>query len=201
MDIKMMETAQAIALINDFKKNGVVKLGFAGGESLHRKDIDQLLEYSHKSGLITSISSNGKEIYNHIDAISKYVDVVQLSLDGPKDVHDELRGYTFTSPPFGYRMENNMLIPVLEEAEIVVRIYKEYLSGMGVSKIVAGLNSDPDVPRKPWTKEGVRYILSNEKYVGDNSEELSDGLYQQENKDQPWRNGSLSGNRQSSGDH
>lgn len=109
--------------------------------------------------------------------------------------------YTFTSPPFSYRMENNMLIPVLEEAEIVVRIYKEYLSGMGVSKIVAGLNSDPDVPRKPWTKEGVRYILSNEKYVGDNSEELSDGLYQQENKDKPWRNGSLSGNRQSSGDH
>lgn len=93
MDLKMMETAQAIALINDFKKNGVVKLGFAGGESLHRKDIDQLLEYSHNSGLITSISSNGKEIYNHIDAISKYVDVVQLSLDGPKDVHDELRGY------------------------------------------------------------------------------------------------------------
>lgn len=75
--------------------------------------------------------------------------------------------YTFKTPPFGYRMENNTLIPIAEEAEIVIRIYKEYLSGMGVSKIVSGLNSDPFVPRKPWTKEGVRYILSNEKYIGD----------------------------------
>ena len=75
--------------------------------------------------------------------------------------------YTFTSQPFGYRMENNTLIPVPEEAEVVVRIYKEYLSGMGVSKIVMGLNADPDVPGKPWGREGVRYILSNEKYIGD----------------------------------
>ncbi|MFR1517959.1 MAG: recombinase family protein [Clostridia bacterium] len=75
--------------------------------------------------------------------------------------------YTFTAPPFGYRMENNTLIPVQEEAEIVIRIYKEYLCGMGVSKIVSGLNSDPDVPGKPWRKEGVRYILANEKYIGD----------------------------------
>lgn len=42
--------------------------------------------------------------------------------------------YTFTAPPFGYRMENNTLIPVPEEAEIVIRIYKEYLSGMGVAR-------------------------------------------------------------------
>lgn len=75
--------------------------------------------------------------------------------------------YTFTSQPFGYRMENNTLIPVPEEAEVVVRIYREYLSGMGIGKIVMGLNDDPDVPGKPWGKEGVRYILSNEKYIGD----------------------------------
>lgn len=64
-------------------------------------------------------------------------------------------------------MENNSLIPIPEEVEVVVRIYKEYLSGMGVGKIVMCLNADPNVPGKPWGKEGVRYILSNEKYIGD----------------------------------
>lgn len=93
MDLRVMETDQAVGLIKDLKKNGVVKLGFAGGESLHRKDIDQLLACSYDAGLVTSISSNGREIVNHIDVISKYVDVVQLSLDGSKDIHDGLRGY------------------------------------------------------------------------------------------------------------
>ena len=92
MDLRVMETYQAVELIKDFKRNGVIKLGFAGGESLHRKDIDQLLACSYEMGLVTSISSNGREIANHIDAISKYVDVVQLSLDGSKDIHDGLRG-------------------------------------------------------------------------------------------------------------
>ncbi len=92
MDLRVMETYQALNLIKDLKRCGVIKLGFAGGESLHRKDIDQLLACSHDMGLVTSISSNGQEIANHIDAISKYVDVVQLSLDGSKAIHDELRG-------------------------------------------------------------------------------------------------------------
>lgn len=75
--------------------------------------------------------------------------------------------YTFTTPPFGYKKENNTLVPIPEEAEVVVRIFRDYLSGMGVGKIVMGLNADPKVIGKPWGKEGVRYILSNEKYIGD----------------------------------
>lgn len=36
-----------------------------------------------------------------------------------------------------------------------------------MGKITAQLNADPNIPGKPWGKERVRYILSNEKYVGD----------------------------------
>lgn len=87
-----MNTEQAVSLIKDLKNNGVVKLGFAGGESLCRKDIDILLKTAHESGLITSLSSNGKEIINHIDSIKRYVDVVQVSIDGSEDIHDYMRG-------------------------------------------------------------------------------------------------------------
>lgn len=89
---KELHTDEAVRLIESLPKQGVVKLGFAGGEALCREDIDLLLEASHKSGLITSLSSNGKAIGSHMDSILKYVDVVQLSLDGQKETHDALRG-------------------------------------------------------------------------------------------------------------
>ena len=92
LNLLSMDTEQALLLIRDLKKNGVVKLGFAGGESLYREDIDELLECAHKEGLVTSISSNGRAIHDHIHAIEKYIDVVQLSLDGCEEIHDELRG-------------------------------------------------------------------------------------------------------------
>lgn len=75
--------------------------------------------------------------------------------------------YVFTTAPFGYKLEGDTLIPIPEQAEIVVRIYKDYLSGMGMSKIAANLNTEPGMLGKPWTKQGIRYILTNEKYIGD----------------------------------
>lgn len=38
--------------------------------------------------------------------------------------------YVFTTAPFGYKLEGDTLIPIPEQAEIVVRIYKDYLSGI-----------------------------------------------------------------------
>lgn len=95
------------------------------------------------------------------------------SLSGSKRVQTANRmraengDYVFMAAPFGYQMVNNSLIPIPEQAEIVQRIFNEYLAGLGVGKIAAQLNTDPDVIGKPWGKERVRYILANEKYVGD----------------------------------
>lgn len=68
--------------------------------------------------------------------------------------------------PFGYRAENRTLIPIPEEAEIVKRIFNEYIAGKGIGKIVSDLNRD-DVVGKPLGKKRVRYILTNKKYCGD----------------------------------
>ena len=74
--------------------------------------------------------------------------------------------FTFVNAPFGYRMCDGTLEPVWEEVAIVRKIFKYYLSGMGFGKIAQELNTQ-DVPGKPWGRERVRYILSNEKYIGD----------------------------------
>lgn len=89
---EQLTTNQSIKLIEEMAQFGVKKLGFAGGESLHRDDIEELLECSHRCKLVTSISTNGRNVPKHIEAIKKYVDVVQISLDGPQELHDELRG-------------------------------------------------------------------------------------------------------------
>ena len=94
------------------------------------------------------------------------------SLSGSKRVSTAIRMkmstgefYNYTAP-FGYKAEDKTLIPIPEEAEIVKRIYNEYIAGKGIGKIVSDLNRD-GVIGKPWGKERVRYILTNEKYCGD----------------------------------
>lgn len=71
--------------------------------------------------------------------------------------------------PYGYRLDKESSLAVIpEEADVVKRIYKLYLSGNGTEKIAAILN-DEAVPNKSgkWNVSTVRYILSNEKYIGD----------------------------------
>lgn len=68
----------------------------------------------------------------------------------------------------GYRQENGKYIVVPEEAEIVRRIYSEYLAGRGIDKIVNGLNADGVLTQKgfAWRKCGVTRILRNYNYTG-----------------------------------
>ena len=71
---------------------------------------------------------------------------------------------------YGYkRTEDGGLLIVPEEAEIVRRIYNLFLGGEGCLKIAKILTEDgvPSNSCEKWTEKKVRYILSNEKYIGD----------------------------------
>ena len=75
-----------------------------------------------------------------------------------------------SSAPYGYRLVNNELVIVPEEAEVVRKIYKMYLSGCGCPEIAKELNH-LCVPREnqtgTWYQYGVSYILRNVTYTGD----------------------------------
>ncbi len=68
--------------------------------------------------------------------------------------------------PYGYKVENNILIPITELKPAIERIFKDYLSGKGMGKIAEYLTNERFMNRE-WKISAVRYILSNEKYVGD----------------------------------
>ena len=58
---------------------------------------------------------------------------------------------------------------VPSEAEYVRQIYKMFLDGMGILSIAKTMN-DAGIPsnsHEKWTDKKIRYILSNEKYIGD----------------------------------
>ena len=72
--------------------------------------------------------------------------------------------------PFGYRSENGKLVVDEQESEIVKDIYKWYLSGIGTTQIANKLNEEYGGKGKKqikWCHTIVRYILSNERYIGD----------------------------------
>jgi len=66
--------------------------------------------------------------------------------------------------------ENKKLVIVPEEAEIVKRIYREYLEGASMLKIARGLEADGiknGAGRDKWHTSNINQILRNEKYIGD----------------------------------
>lgn len=74
------------------------------------------------------------------------------------------------SAPFGYRLIDGRLAIEESEAEIVRGIFELYLAGKGYQTIAHELNrrgvSKPKSKTK-WLAESVRYIILNEKYIGD----------------------------------
>ena len=75
------------------------------------------------------------------------------------------------SAPYGYRIidkKNLEIIP--EEATTVQWIFDAYLNGLSAEWIADQLTRrgiENTNTRKPWTAYGIRYILRNEKYIGD----------------------------------
>ncbi len=65
--------------------------------------------------------------------------------------------------------ENDCLVINKAEAEIVKRIFGEYLGGKGTAKIARGLNEEniPTITGVKWRGSTVRRMIGNEKYCGD----------------------------------
>lgn len=68
----------------------------------------------------------------------------------------------------GYRYRNGTLVIEPNEAEIVRRVFREYLAGKGVVAIANGLNEDgiPTRYGNRWCKAGVSCVLHNYTYTG-----------------------------------
>jgi len=86
-----MTTGQIYKMIDEFAELGTARLSITGGEPLVRKDFPQVVQYARKRGIFVSLATNGSLVAKRIDDL-KYVNSVNMTLDGPESIHDEQRG-------------------------------------------------------------------------------------------------------------
>jgi len=84
-------TEDVLYIIDQLKKAGCQKLHLSGGEPLIRDDVGRIIDHAKSKGMFVGISCSGMYIPEKIKML-KNIDIVLLSLDGPEDIHDELRG-------------------------------------------------------------------------------------------------------------
>lgn len=73
-------------------------------------------------------------------------------------------------PAYGYSLVDGQLVPKENEMKVVRRIFGLYLQGIGIQNIANQLNEE-GIPRrysqKKWYGSTIKYILANERYMGD----------------------------------
>lgn len=90
---KKMGFSKIKEIINEASAKGTLYMHFAGGEPLLRKDVFKIGDYARQKGICTSITTNGTLITKeNADKLAKSFSFVQISLDGPKEIHDCIRG-------------------------------------------------------------------------------------------------------------
>jgi MoaA/NifB/PqqE/SkfB family radical SAM enzyme len=88
---KEMTTEQVCAMMDEFVSMGTMKWKVGGGECLLRKDIGEIFTHAKNLGLVLNMDTNGTFVKKNLH-IFEPVTMVQLSLDGPAEVHDKIRG-------------------------------------------------------------------------------------------------------------
>lgn len=91
---KELSSSQWKQVIRDASLIGAQTIVFSGGEPLLREDIFELIDFVKDNSMSACITSNGYLIDEGVASklSQSGVDVVNISIDGPKEVHDYLRG-------------------------------------------------------------------------------------------------------------
>ena len=92
-----LPTKKALAAIDAVCSLGVPFFDLSGGEPFLRKDLSGLAKRAASHGCLVSMNTNGTLLNEkRLSEMADVLDLVVVSLDGPKDVHDKIRGVTGT---------------------------------------------------------------------------------------------------------
>ncbi len=86
-----MSTEEIKELITELKELGTVRISLSGGEPLVREDIGEIIDFIKENDMSVVLTSNGTLVPEKIEEI-KNADVVKLSIEGEKAIHDRIRG-------------------------------------------------------------------------------------------------------------
>ncbi len=88
-----MHLADWQRLVDELAEHHITSLLLRGGEPFLFPGIIELLEYIHNKGIYTAIDTNGTQIKKYAEEIARIGRIhLTISLDGPEDIHDAVRG-------------------------------------------------------------------------------------------------------------
>ena len=75
------------------KEQGYNNISLSGGEPFLYKNLEELLIYSKSLGFQNAVASNGMLLQSERNQrILDYIDIIAVSIDGQKELHDKIRG-------------------------------------------------------------------------------------------------------------
>jgi Fe-coproporphyrin III synthase len=88
-----VDAATVCELISDAAAMGYQVLSVSGGEPLMYGGLDGVLAHAKSLGLCTTVTTNGFFTgQGRFNGLRELVDVVAISLDGPPEIHNRIRG-------------------------------------------------------------------------------------------------------------
>ncbi|MCM8774228.1 MAG: radical SAM protein [Candidatus Omnitrophica bacterium] len=136
---KELTTSQWQKVIRDAYLIGAETIVFSGGEPLLREDIFELISYVKNNSMNCCLTSNGYLIDEECASRlhNSGIDVVNISIEGPPQIHDYLRGRgTFDKAVFAlenlrkYKIESTIATMVsrynYKYLDYIVELAKEY---------------------------------------------------------------------------
>ncbi len=90
-----LDTELALRLIAQLAELGVREVGLHGGEAYLREDFFTLVQSIREHGMAASLVTGGRGLSMEVAQRMKDANIsnVSVSVDGPRDVHDKLRGF------------------------------------------------------------------------------------------------------------
>lgn len=90
VELTTQQIKDLVKKLSDYKVKYFV---VTGGEPLLRQDLFEIFSFAKENGLKTGVATNGFFVSeNNSKTIAKIFDSVQISLDGPQEIHNKIRG-------------------------------------------------------------------------------------------------------------
>ncbi len=90
-EVKDLPTARVLSMVESLARAGARFVGFSGGEPLVRRDLGEIVDACRDNGMDVMVHSAGQLFARRVDSLMR-VNEMQFSLDGPREIHDEIRG-------------------------------------------------------------------------------------------------------------
>jgi MoaA/NifB/PqqE/SkfB family radical SAM enzyme len=87
-----MDTATLLGLIDQLAAAGTERLSLGGGEPMLCRDLGVIIRHARQRGLTVNLLSNGHRVPQRVAELTP-LDFLVISLDGPRALHDSVRGH------------------------------------------------------------------------------------------------------------